>query len=464
MGTDEKIGLMAFSTKKAETEPWLVKAAFVAPPDFEFLKGDYSTIIYGEPGSGKTAICLALEHYANLRAKRLVVHWKPSSIENKVKVSTSLAMAQLSNILYSCGQTLIEYLSEAPAVLKNASRSAKEFLIWFIRRYGLSNPEGVIPKKLGITSGREKELLQYIKPIRVREFFGKKADPIMIAVELTKALEQVGFSRVWIMLDGLEWHTNSHRQALINSLSSMLSTLRLFEIPSLSYKMMLPMDFESELAESTSITRNRAMVFRLTWDTKYLSAIVERRLSVALGDNNIKLENIYNIKDILAWLEGCGGLSPRGWIEYLRPIFSTYWDVLAHNKLRQLTKSEWNSARSRSSLHLKFYPEENQIKIGMGNPRTLSPETAAIFSYLHDNQGRFCTKRELYYKAYVPYATPQAKVKEVGEQVALKKEYEDMLNSAMSRLKKTVEPVPNDPVFITSKRDAGYRLTTQAFQ
>ena len=159
-------------------------------------------------------------------------------------------------------------------------------------------------------------------------------------------------------------------------------------------------------------------------------------------------------------------MTPRGWLEYFRPIFSAYWDVFSNGKPRKLTKTEWINARKRSSLHLKFNSETNQVRVGMGAARILSPEVGAIFSYLYKNQGRYCTKKELYYKAYVPFVVPEDKVKEVGEQFALAKEYDDLINTVIYRLRQAVEPNPKDkePVFVTTKRDVGIRLSTQAFQ
>jgi hypothetical protein len=464
MPNEEKLGLLAFSTKKAETEPWLIQCAFVAPPDFEFLKGDHSTVVYGDAGSGKTAVRIALEHYANMQPKRFLVHWRPSLSENKVEASTFLAMAQLSEVLIACARTLVEKLLNHPDVFKNANPSAQEFLVWFVRHFVFENATKFEPNGKAVASDDAKDLIQDIMSRQVPEFFVENADPIIIAIELTKALENAGFSGTWIMIDGLDWQNDAQRQYLISSLSSMLSTLRLFEIPSFSYKITLPMEFEGELADSVAITRDRAMVFRLSWDIKYLSAIIERRICAAMGENILTLDNIYNTKEIIAWLEGCGGLSPRGWLDYLRPIFSTYWDIISNGKKRKLTRSEWDAARSRSSLHLKFIPDANQIRIGMGIPKTLSSEIAAIFNYLYNNQGRYCTKQELYYKAYMPFIAPQENTTVVSQQLVLPKEYDDLINTVIYRLRQTIEPIPAAPVFITSKRDVGYRLSMHAFQ
>jgi hypothetical protein len=460
MRHETAIGLTAFSNNKAEHEPWLVEYAFVDPPDFEFLKTDHSTIVYGSSGFGKSAIRLALEHYTQLSPRRLIVPWSPSLSNSFLEVNTDSAMAQLKDILHACSQTLVEKLIQEPAILRKAGPTAQEYLVWFIKRFVFSAPDAGTFSNL---SKKETDLIRELKTRSVREFFTEDPDPIIIATEFTKALEKIGFASVWIMTDGLDWRSTDQRRLIVDSLKAIFSTLKLFEIPSFYYKMTLPMQFEVELAEASAITRHRAMAFRLSWDINYLTAIIQRRISLALGDDDTTFDDIYGSKEICAWLEGCGGLSPRGWLEYMRPIIATYRDILSKDKQRKLTKTEWSNARSRSSLHLRFDAKTNQVTIGLGEPKTLSPEMAAIFSYLVNNQGKYCTKRELYYRAYVPLITPEEKLRDASEQLALSKEYDDLINTAIYRLRQLIEPIPSDPVFLTTKRDIGIKLSVQAF-
>ncbi|MEK6750645.1 MAG: hypothetical protein AABZ00_00155 [Chloroflexota bacterium] len=463
MPSIEKLGLSAFSTKKAETEPWLIQRAFVPPPDFEFLKGDHSTVIFGEPGSGKTASCLALEQYGITNTKRLIVRWHPVTSEKVKAPSTSLAMDQLLDILCSCVRIFGEKLSKEPSLLFKAAPATQEYLVWFVKRF--ADKKDFLETLPSALSKKEKDQFNELNERFPHDLFEDDFDPMVVATEFTKAMEMIGFASVWIMVDGVEWVTENQRKSAVNSLRSLLSTLKMFNIPYLSFKMALPMEFEAELADAIAITRDRAMVFRLSWDEKYLSSIIERRLAVTVGDV-VSIGDIYNTEEVNSWLMVCGGSNPRGWLEYFRPLVSTYWDIVSSGKSRRLSKAEWKNARSRSSLNLKFDPETNQIRVGMGAVKMLSAEVGAIFSYLYKNQGRYCTKKELYYKAYVPFAVPEDKIKDFGEQFTLSKEYDDLINTVIYRIRQIVEPNPKDkePVFVTSKRDMGIRLSTQAFQ
>lgn len=462
MSNAEKIGFSVFNTKKAESEDWLFQHAFISPPDFEFLKGDHSVVLFGESGTGKTASCLALEQYGLGNSSRLIVHWRPQMSEDIAEMSTALAMSQLKDILSACAKTFSEKLSADLSLILKAVPSTQEYLVWFLKYF--TDADNLLDILPATVSKKEKEQLQAL----VNRFSsGPLEDPpdtMIAATEFTKSMKSIGFSMTWIMVDGVEWLTENQRINAVNSLRSVLSTLKLFEIPYLCYKIALSGEFEADLVDAIGITRDRAMVSRISWERRYLKNILEKRLTLAVGES-ISFEHIYDAEEICSWLEACGGLNPRGWLEYFRPIFSTYWEVISNGKPRKLNKAEWIGARKRSSLHLKFDPAMNQIRVGMGEIKILSPEVGAIFSYLYKNQGRYCTKKELYYKAYVPFVAPEDKVKEVGEQLALAKEYDDLINTVIYRIRQAVEPNPKDkePVFVTTKRDVGVRLSTQAF-
>lgn len=66
-----------FYTLKAENEPWLGDV-FVSLPIFERLQEEHSTILYGESGSGKTAVRLELTKQAG--QKTFTAFWQPEPI------------------------------------------------------------------------------------------------------------------------------------------------------------------------------------------------------------------------------------------------------------------------------------------------------------------------------------------------------------------------------------------------
>jgi hypothetical protein len=368
-------------------------------------------------------------------------------IRNIQSPSTDLAMAQFSDILSACAHEILCVLPEAP---KKQAKNDKGF--------------GFIPEFLHRFALKEDQKLLAKLPTDSNPFLmSRDINPVVVATELINNMETVGFpGGIWIMVDGLSWNSDSQKQAVVDVMRSVLSTLSFFEIPGFHFKMVLPMELEREFTEIPAKVKDRVMTSRISWEQKHLRMMIEKRIQLALGDNRIRADQIYSADELFSWLEACSGLSPRGWLEYFRPIFATVWEIYASEGLRKLKKDEWVTARKRSSLRLRFYPNSNQVVIGMNSPQTLSQEEMAIFAYLYENEGRYCSKREIYNKAYLPFNT-KGQGREIGPQDDLPKEYDDLVNTAIHRLRKSIEPLPKEPVFITMKKNLGYRLSLQAF-
>jgi DNA-binding winged helix-turn-helix (wHTH) protein len=346
-------------------------------------------------------------------------------------------------------------MEELPKDFKNRAKDGAKFsfLIDFLHRFLPQESKGLLAQKVPVLKSR---LASQDLPLHV------------ITIELTKSLKHIGFlGGLWVMVDRLDLNSEARKQAATNILQSILSTLSFFEIPDFHLKMFLPLELEDDLGETTALKKERATETRIAWDTKRLQFMIEKRLRFALDDKQIRTDQIYPANQLLPWMEGCGGLSPRGWLEYFRPIFATFWEIYDSEGLSRLEKrewilaeEEWIAARKRSSLRLRFKPDASQITVGMNSPRTLSQEELALFSYLHKNEGRYCSKRDIYNKAYLPFATQGEGGDTTSDDVF---QYEDLINTAISRLRKAFEPLPKNPVFLITKKDRGYRLSLQAF-
>lgn len=434
-------------TKKAEAEPWLIQHAFVPPPEFEFFKSLNSSLIYARSGAGKTAVNCALTEYARNQLRCLPVRWMPDLALTPQPPGTELAMAQFSNILSTCAHEILCLLPQGSKKRAKDDRNF-EFMAEFLHHFA--------PRE-------DQDLLTKLVPVSKSFLISRDTKLDVIATELIKNMKHVGFpGGIWIMVDGLDWSSDTQKQAAVNLSQSILSTLSLFEISSFYFKMFLPMEMERELTEIPARIKERITASRISWEPNQLRMMIEKRLQLALDDDQVNGDQIYPASELFAWLEACGGLSPRGWLEYFRPIFATVWENYASEGLRRLDQGEWTAARKRSSLQLRFYPEASQVVVGMNSPRMLSQEELAIFSYLYKNEGRYCSKREIYNKAYLPFNT-KGQGKELGPQDELTKEFDDLVNTAIHRLRKSIEPLPKDPVFLTMKKNLGYRLSLQAF-
>lgn len=442
MATDK--GLSIFMTKNAEAEPWLVPHAFVPPPEFEFFKDSGSRIIYARSGMGKTAISYALGDYARNVLHCLPVRWKPDFTSGPQSPGTEVAMVQLSSILFACAHEILCLLPERSK--KRVKNDKLDLVADFLHNFAPKEDQQLLKKKVPSSKGFQ---------------INRNAPLEGIATDLVTNVKNIGYpGGIWIMVDGMTWNSDRQKQYVVDILRSILSTLSFFDIPNLHFKMVMPMELERDLAETTALVKERVTASRISWEEKHLRMMIEKRLRLALEDERVQADQIYPAEELLGWLEACGGLSPRGWLEFFRPIFASVWENYSTEGLRRLHKKEWIAARKRSSLQLRFYPESSQVVVGMNAPKTLSQEEMAIFSYLYKNEGRYCSKREIYYKAYMPfYGKGRSEEIDSDDKFA----YEDLVNTAIHRLRKSIEPLPKNPVFLTTKKELGYRLSLQAF-
>ncbi|MBK9602454.1 MAG: hypothetical protein IPO36_11525 [Anaerolineales bacterium] len=116
---------------KAENEPWLGDV-FVSPPAFDRLMENRPTILYGESGSGKSA--LRLEMKRRLNNQTLSVLWMPEPLPESLVSGTPLANQAMRQALRSCVETIIlegklhQRLAGSPEWVSAA-------LQWFLRAY-----------------------------------------------------------------------------------------------------------------------------------------------------------------------------------------------------------------------------------------------------------------------------------------------------------------------------------------
>ena len=133
--------------------------------------------------------------------------------------------------------------------------------------------------------------------------------------ELTWALHRVDLSGVRILMEDVEPWLEAHPARLAESLEAHLSTLALFEHPAFAYTFLLPAELWPALSRTTGVVRRRVQVSQLRFQEAELVRIVERRLELALGRPEATLADLGPVNNLLPWLKGCGGTSPRGRLE-----------------------------------------------------------------------------------------------------------------------------------------------------
>jgi len=495
------LGLAAFESLRAEDESWLAEYAYVLPAEFELMAGARSIIVYGQPGSGKTALRRALEYRATSSTpKRLVVRWRPSLPSDMPAAGTPAARKQFAQVLNACALALLEHLAYSPKAYGQAPEWAQRTLTWFIRHYVGGDLQTQVEPLLDKVDDAGRSLVRVLVTQPTGNLLSADAPIDTIIARLVEALSRIGISGVWVMADGIEGLAEDEPDRLTAVLDAFLSSLAYFEQAPFLYKLMLPISLQPKLDATGAVARRRVFLHQLRWTPEQLTRIVERRIALAVGEDDFKLADLYSPPDrktklpakepgkkspgqpalhpVQAWLMGCGGWSPRGWLTFASPLVAEYLERRARGERGALTHEQWLAARRRVPLSLSFDEKSGLMQVGWRTIERLPPVELSVLRYLIAKQGQVCTKEELYSKAYlasheqIGSGSPIADIgrpgtKEPATPRSRKRSpsgYADIIDTVLWRLREAIEPDPEEPVFIQTFRGQGVVLNIQPFE
>ena len=396
-------GLEAFDILRAEEEPWLLQV-FEAPLEFDLISGLRSGIIFGEPGSGKSAICGALKYLARASASgssRLIVEWRPRPPRGYEEPSTDLVVEQLHEVLDICAFNTLIYVVTAPGKFRSAPAWAQEILVWFIRTYSA----GMLELRTGSLRRQLEEagtmLLDELLGWSVQRVLEADAAPEYIIRELVGALAEIDVDGVWVLVDDVEIWADAAPEVITIGLKSFLSTLALFEQRGFAYKIFLPTALEQHLEGVGATTRRRVGTHYLHWTADKLEQLAVRRIAWVVGCPIDSFRQICQDKTLSTWLTRCGGNTPAGWLEFLRPLVAAYLERSRRGNTKPITKKEWLEIRRRHPPKLTLNHEQRQVRVGERVSTSLTEQQYALLAYLYDRAGQVCSRSELYYLAYL---------------------------------------------------------------
>jgi DNA-binding winged helix-turn-helix (wHTH) protein len=458
----EALGMAAFESLRAEDEPWLPEV-FEAPPEFDLIIGSRSVIIFGEAGSGKTAVYQALARSSLTtegKPKRLLIEWHPKPPKSGVEIDSYLVEQQLAQVFDACALSLLTHLAYYPHAFADAPGWAQGTLTWFIRHYLQGDFElrtGSLLKEIGETG---QALLAQLQASPVREALSADAAPELVIAELVKVLAEVDLAGAWVLADRLEAWSETEPERLAAGLTAFLSTLGLFEQSGFAYKMLLPATLAPFLSGVSGVARRRLDVHHLRWPKDKLETLVIKRLSLALGREISSLADICEDKTLSNWLERCGGYTPHGWLEYIRPVVAAYIDRNRRGRFEPVPTEEWRDIRRRHPPPLILDKQRKRVIVGEREIKELSEGQYALLEYLYERAGQVCTRSELYYRAARGLAYEPRVPSDPGWEAP--KDYSGQLDTAIWRLREMIEPgyVDNnkDSFFIITVKGKGYRL------
>jgi DNA-binding winged helix-turn-helix (wHTH) protein len=363
------------------------------------------------------------------KPSRLVVEWQPGPLQSEGLADSSTAEAMLDHVLTACAVELSRHIARWPDEFNAAPEDVQNTLTWFAHRYlPLVNEKPL--DHLWLRPGHDKFLDQAELRHRI--------------AELVKALADIELSGGVCVLVGPDNPGNPVQPGL----DALLSSLNLFEQSRFVYKLILPAVPGCSLLTASGVERRRLEVFPMRWLDHELIKIVEQRLTLATGGKVVQLSDTCKDKTLPAWLARYGGDLPRGWLEQARPLIAHYL-----SRGRSLTAKEWREIRKHRPPRLSVNLETGRITVGHREIKDIGQVEMVLLRYLYQYRGRICTRKELYYKAYIPSMYPDR-----AGQHAYPKEYEGILDTALWRLRKAIEPDPKRPVFVITKRGKGVQL------
>jgi hypothetical protein len=443
----------AFDSLRAEDEPWLLDC-FVPPPDFDLMAGSRSAVILGDEGSGKSAVATALRQRA--QGRYLVVAWQPAP---SIAAPTPWrdARSQVEQVLGAVAWALLEWLGEDPGRYSQAAGWAQGTFHW-VARYALLDAtaeRGLLP--LAEASPSMQSLIAEFLQGKAPQIAPPQTPPVDVMRLLLRALRSVGLQGVWIVADGLGAHLAAAPEEVARSLRAFLATLPIFEQAGCIYKLMVPSELSDAVLQSDAAWRARVDPFRLQWlpepekpdqepPTDPLRALVERRLALALGRARASPRDLCDADGFEQWLYRVGGGSPRGWLSALRPLVAAYFERLPEER-RPLTAEEWRAIRRRHPPSVRLLPETRSLQVGGRIVEGFSESEWLILRILYERRGQLVTRKEIY-RALFPHDP------ELGSLNLMR----SVVDTALWRLRKAIEPIPQDPTLILTQRDQGVRL------
>jgi hypothetical protein len=436
-----------FKTLKAENEPWLGDV-FVSLPVFERLRENGSTILYGEAGSGKTAMRIALTKQAGEKA--FTALWTPEQVLEESAAGTALARQGVKQAMRACMEALI-LEGKLPQRLGEPSAHIVSALQWFLRNYLPFDAEFYLHSQTDRLPQDElqwyKNLLNHRSPPITNDQTGLK-DQIQLFLLILRAAK---YERLWLMVDGLErWTTRQTGGQVESLLEAALSTLVLFDLSGVAFKFFVPASLKSALHKTGGVERHRASEADLTWSAEELQVLLEKRLAYALSLKKASLASLCDGSEFLNWLKEYGGSSPRAWLQFTAPLLSEY-----QQSGKRMTAVQTREFLRRHPAPLRLQRERREVWLGEKCIPFGSAPEFRILEYLAARPGKIGSLEELYYYAYKELET----VPDKGEpEWTAKDTWRAVMDTLLWRVRQKIEPMPKNPIYLVTHHGKGVEL------
>jgi hypothetical protein len=442
------LGLAAFDFLRAEEEPWLAEV-FVPPADFPLWSGLHSLVLYGEGGGGKTTVLHMIRHHAS--SPIFFVPWQPHFESNEDPSDPAI---WLQKLLQACATALRNHLAHQTGRWDRLPDWARDFLRGFFHRYREPFWEIEYARLKASLDESGQRWLEQVFSTSPPAYDIAHFTPVRLLQYLVEVIGSAGWQGLWIMADGLQmWEpadeTTTQRPPW-QGLRELFGYLAFFDQRFFTFKLAVPLSWRASLQNASAIRTRRLEEYVLEWTQDELLAIVNKRLALATGTER-RLEDLGPDCKLPDWFRRYAGTNPRRWLILARDLLWAYEQ--AGN--RPLTPATWRqlSRRLTPSLYLKS-AEPGVVYVG--SHRVELPHSLyQVLAYLY-SQDRVCSRDELYFIAYK--ALP--KIPRPGEAGWEEPSaWRGVIDTVLWRLRRSIEPNPDQPLFIQTVRGQGIKLT-----
>lgn len=446
----------AFDSLVAEREVHLQPLVFVEPPRYAVYSGMRSLVIIGDSGSGKTALRLALTRQVMPDGglpTHLVVNWQPELIED-VRGSPAVRIF-LRQSLRACAETLLSIILRHPALFREAPPTVQMSLHWFIQTCLGEDRERLLAvfEERSVTA-ESKMLCRHLISDPTPPVLHADAAEQRVIAHLTSTLQRIGIRGVWVMIDGLDPWLRGATPPLTELTVAMLSTLELLDLNGFAIKMFVPRALEHDVLGSWGVVKGRIEIDSLTWTSEELLLITERHIAAKTGKSSLCLRDLCVAdQDVRDWLQRYGGNTPRGWLRLIRPLVDTF---VASGATHPLSPHDWSTLRRNHPPRLSIDLKTDRVFIGDAEVSGLQPRSYRLLRYLYENRSRRVPRSELYYRAYQGLAVEPRTPDDHGWENPA--EWSNVLDNAILRLRRVIEPDPRRPIYVLTDRGWGVKL------
>lgn len=439
-----------FDSLIAEREGEWLHDLYIRPEHFLSMAGSRSFILFGGEGAGKTALRIALQRYSAQTgsAAPLAIHWRPD-LDMQQGDARQIVREFMKQLMSRCAQEILYYAYRNPHNLKNAQPWTQEAAAWFAQTFLAEDWRFEIERLNAEFQGQDIDGVQTLLSQNARPLLFADAPAASVLTKVAFIVKGLGAGGVQAYVDGMEILLDQDKEALVNTIRSLLSTLALFEEPGFVIKMMAPEQIEGDLLSANSTIRRRWEVFHLKWSNAQLVEMIETRAAAMLGKGSYKIKDLCSAKELQEQFEKLGGTSPRGWLKSAHALL----EYQQTKNGAPLSLKELNAVSYQNLPSLRIDLATDKVFIGYGEISALQPLAKKILRYIYALENKTCSREELYYRAHQEFDVIPKSSKDdhwVG-----RAQWEKSIDTALYRIRQIIEPDPKNPVYLISDTGKG---------